>query len=1058
MTFDSASWERVERLFHDALELPPSRRQAFLDASSEDPRIRSEVESLLASHPDAHSFIGRVIAEEARAGLDTALDAPTPHRLGPYEIETELGRGGMGTVYRARRADRLYEHRVAIKVVRGGFVDSSRIARFRSERQILASLTHPNIAQLLDGGETGDGLPYLVMEYVDGRPIDVYCDAEHLDIRARLRLFLSVCAAVQHAHSRLVIHRDLKPSNILVTGDGTVKLLDFGIAKLLDVDQPVLVRTMSMERLLTPEFASPEQVRGEIITIATDVYALGVVLYELLAGARPYVFEGGSAAEIERVVTESEPPAMSDAVVAAEVGTRSSIAAARSTGVDALRRALRGDLDNVVACALHKDPERRYVGVEQLASDIRRHLDGHTIQARPDTLGYRVSTLLRRNRPIVAGALAVLLALVIGLVATTIQSHRATVARREAERIAYAASLSAAESSLRADQIDEARRQLERAPAALRGWEWNHLAGRLDRSERSFPAHEGGVTDIAFTPDGTVVWSCGIDGRIVSHTRDEGRPLTEIGPLGAAVESIDLSPDGTWLAAGLNDGRVLLTDATTPSANDPVELYRGDGWARVCFHPSGKSLVAGLYRGDLATLSIPEGRVLGRASLDGYFALPLYLGSGERLAVGTSRGLWIVDPDTFEPQRALEGHTRRVISLASSGSGDLLASGSMDQTARVWRLGDDAPPVVFGRHDATVTGLAFDPLGTDLVSSGADRRVLRWDSATGNLLARLRGHQSDVFAVAFSPDGRHVAAGAWDGTLLVFDRDAADVPTLHLATSGMSIPIAEAVAVDPMGRWVAVVSGELEVFDRHTRVRHAPLESPLAHGLAVTGDGSRLLLPLDDGDVAVVLMPDEALEAILETEVVRVLAADPADDRMALACADGGLRVVSVKGDLLAEVRSDGVGAIAFSPDGRRLAVGDDDGRVILRDADTMQPITTLAAHEDSVTSIVFAPSGRELVTTSADGSARIWDATDGTSIAVLMAHSAAMNAATYLAAGTRIAVGGVDEVVRIYETSSYTELVRLSGHFGGILDMVEDRSTGALVTASRDGTVRIWD
>src|SRR5215510_8158795 len=324
-------WRRIEELFDKALDCPPTDRTAFLDrACADDPTLKTEVTRLLALHEKApDSFLNTPVLQMAEgitvsdAGARTLESnernpdwEPQSH-IGSYELIREIGRGGMGVVYLARRADDQYQKQVAIKLLRGGLENDDIIRRFRNERQILAGLDHPNIAHFLEGGATSDGKPYYVMENITGQRIDDYCDDRRLPVRERLNLFLAVCSAVHYAHQHLIIHRDIKPSNILVTEDGTVKLLDFGIAKLLDPElMDRTVETRTHERLMTPEYASPEQIRGQQITTSTDVYSLGVVLYELLCGRRPYSFDRRSMEEIENVVCRQDPIRPSEALAA----------------------------------------------------------------------------------------------------------------------------------------------------------------------------------------------------------------------------------------------------------------------------------------------------------------------------------------------------------------------------------------------------------------------------------------------------------------------------------------------------------------------------------------------------------------------------------------------------------------------------------------------------------------------------------------------------------------------------------------------------------------------
>jgi eukaryotic-like serine/threonine-protein kinase len=443
---DSAPWQRLEALFDEAVSLTAEDRAAFLEALG--PPVRDRLEALLAADARAAGFL----QDSADAYLpDLAgsrdADAETPgalqpgRQVGPYRIEREIGHGGMGWVFLAHRADGGFEQRVALKIVRAGMDDEELVGRFLQERQILAGLEHPNIARLVDGGLTADGRPFFAMEYVEGEPITASCDARQLGLDARLDLFLSVCDAVRYAHQRLVVHRDLKPSNTLVAADGRVKLLDFGIATLLQDETRAPMPDRTVWRILTPDYAAPEQVRGERVTTATDVYALGVLLYELVAGRRPWRLRGLTPAEIEEAVCDRAPERPSDAAARAahepgghEAGppvTPAAIALARDTRPEALRRRLRGDLDAIVLHALHKDPARRYPSVDALVDDLSRYRRGLPVRARPDTTPYRARKFAARHAVGLAASVLVLLSLVGGLVGTAWQAR---VASREAAK------------------------------------------------------------------------------------------------------------------------------------------------------------------------------------------------------------------------------------------------------------------------------------------------------------------------------------------------------------------------------------------------------------------------------------------------------------------------------------------------------------------------------------------------------------------------------------------------------------------------------------------------
>ena len=444
-------WWRIDATFAEALSLSPEARPAFLEAACEgDAALSRRVERLLAAHEASEAYLedpADWLEVPMLPGISAEQEATLREgqHVGPYRLLHEIGRGGMGTVYLAERADGQFRQRVALKLVRGGFVTEEALRRFRLEREILARLEHPHIARLLDGGLTETGWPYFVMEYVAGTPITAYCDEHKLSIPERLTLFRSVCAAVHYAHQNLVVHRDLTPNNILVTADGQAKLLDFGIAKLLDeAPSPVTVPvTEKGIRLMTPEYASPEQVRGEPVTTASDVYQLGVLLYELLSGHRPYQLPSRVLHEIVQVICRENPEKPSTVVTNAsadeladdaEPQTPEKVSQARATTAERLRRRLSGDLDNIVLMAMRKEPHRRYGSVEQLSEDLQRHLAHHPVRARPDTLTYRAATFVRRHRLSVAAVTVIVLLLMGFSVATVLQANRITQERDRAER------------------------------------------------------------------------------------------------------------------------------------------------------------------------------------------------------------------------------------------------------------------------------------------------------------------------------------------------------------------------------------------------------------------------------------------------------------------------------------------------------------------------------------------------------------------------------------------------------------------------------------------------
>jgi eukaryotic-like serine/threonine-protein kinase len=427
-------WRKIEALMDQALEVPASEREELVrKEAKDDVDLAEQVLKLLAAGDESSEFME---AADSRSQLEGVL-AKMAHtveenesvpealtKVGPYQIVRQLGRGGMGQVYLAVRDDEAFKRYVALKIIRRGMDSEDIRVRFRTERRILASLTHPNIARLLDGGSTEDGQAYFVMDFVDGKPIDVYCDDHQLSLKERLELFEKVASAVHYAHQNLIVHRDLKPGNILVTEDGTVKLLDFGIAKFLNPGMAgyTVPMTKTEVRVMTPEYASPEQVRGEAVTTASDVYQLGILLYELLTGHRPFSFETRARGEIEKIILEQAPEKPSTMIAKTETLPQSSVSPSsvsrqRGTPLERLRKQLTGDLDRIVLMALRKEIDRRYQSADQLLKDLQNYRAGRPVSAQADTFRYRATRFVQRNKlGVAAGSIAVLaLVLITGI-------------------------------------------------------------------------------------------------------------------------------------------------------------------------------------------------------------------------------------------------------------------------------------------------------------------------------------------------------------------------------------------------------------------------------------------------------------------------------------------------------------------------------------------------------------------------------------------------------------------------------------------------------------------
>ncbi len=710
-----SQWNEIQRIFDAALDLPEGERRAFANREASDPEVAEEVGGLL----DSHAGDGKLSRmDRTSTAEETVGAAPTsPEQIGPYHILRRLGSGGMGTVYLAERSDGQYEHRVALKLMREDPSLSSLRPRFLAERQILAQLVHPNIAWLLDGNVTQDGRPYFVMEYVEGHGLLEYCDSRRLGLRRRLELFLDVCDAVSYAHQNLIVHRDLKPSNVLVTEDGRVKLMDFGIAKLLD-SEPGKAGSEPLTRAspapMTPEYAAPEQLQGDPITTATDVYQLGGLLYQVLTGRRP--FDGVQyAGPISNAVLSVEPSKPSTAVGTDTADGRAAndIADVRGSTVRKLAKELTGDLDQVILKALRKEPEERFRSVGDFADDLRRYLDGRPVQARRATLHYRASRFVRRNKFATIAGAAALVALIGGTFGTATQAARAS---REAAVAAQARDLAQTE-ALHAQEITDFLVGL-----------FDVASGNAVRPDtlRLLPVLEEGVRQLQASDDLEAPIRRRLLGAVSTLYRQMGR-MDEAERI--AAEEVDVAvaiaeedpgavPEAMLHLSGIyyQRGKVASSDSLTQLA---LERYEGLAAA----NPGDTALAARVARTRLdlghtkwQLLAMEEAEALSRESVEYHRSS----GNNSELA----RALDLYGAVLFNTGRAEESLAPRQESLdvrrrvLPAGDSDitrsmgnlattLMATGRLEAAERLQReslamrraqYGDEHPAVAMGLH------------------------------------------------------------------------------------------------------------------------------------------------------------------------------------------------------------------------------------------------------------------------------------------------------------------------------------------------------------------------
>ena len=1006
---------------------------------------------------------------------DPAIDAGDGEapRIGAYRLLRKIASGGMGVVYLAERADEAFTRFVAIKLIGVG-ADGTEIGRrFQEERQILAKLDHPNIARLLDGGETANGQPFFVMEYVDGLSLSDYCRERTPDLTARLTLFQSICDAVQYAHQNLVVHRDLKPGNILVTRDGTVKLLDFGIAKILSADAEGDTRTIF--QFLTPAYASPEHLRGETITTTSDVYSLGVLLYELLTYRRP--FDTRSPQEALRRIEAEEPPRPS---------TVCPLDSPR------LQRQLRGDLDNIVMRALQRDPARRYQSARELSEDLTRYLRGEPVRARDATWRYRAGKFVRRNRVQVLLA-GIAIASLVGVTAREVQLRL----RAEREARAQRAQIYAAQMQRTLqDWNDGNLRRMRETLAAwetpsggrdLRGFEWRFLKRLLSSAVWTRDVRGGVIHALTRSPDGRLLAAGMSVGAVRLFDSQSGNEIAALGDRGAVIRGVAFSPDGSRLAACDAAGLTRLWEVATGR-----ELVRVQGHnQRIVF----------------AVAFSPDGRFFATAGKDGIAKL------------------W--ETETGSELRAFRGHAAGVRGVAFSPDGRRLYTAGDDTTVREWEVATGRARRVFVGMRADVLSLVVTPDAKFLAASGSDPRICLWDLATGNLVRTLEGHRDDIWRLALSQDGKILGSASADRTARLWDivtgRQIEVIRGHDLEVSFFVFaPAGKRVITGESRRLIAWDLDRLpggRVFRppdpcRITSLSLSPDAKNFALGLSSSGDLCKApagisMVEADTGKVrwtrsseslitAVGLIPfsDRAayvsvsgragiLEAlrgarILEyaghlagqgertgsSSVIWAMAVSPDGGMIATGSSGNQIKLWTPDGREIHTLWGPGpatageqseVYSLAFSNDSRKVAAGGFDAGVSLFDVATGQMLLRVAPQDHDVRALQFSPDGRILATAGVDSVIRLWDTRDGRLLRELTGHADQIRCLAWTPDGNRLASAGKDRTIRLWDPDSSLEVLTLKEHADVITGLAFSADGSLLVSASWDQTVRFW-
>ncbi len=1075
--------KRIEELFELALDQAPENQAAFLDERCVGrPEVRAKVERLL-----------RLDHGGLETGLHTPMywsgdrtpsgdEEPVPERIGRYEIVRKLGEGGMGTVYEATQDNP--RRAVALKVIRPGCATRDMIRRFRHEADILGHLQHPGIAQVYEAGVSlrsdGDaagslGQPFFAMELIRGEPLQDHVRKNNLGTRQRMELLAKICDAVEHAHQKGVIHRDLKPSNVLVTAEGQPKILDFGVARATDSDlQTATLQTAVGQLIGTVPYMSPEQVTGDSRNLDTrsDVYALGVMLYELLSDRLPYDLRHCSIPEAARIIQQDEPSRLSS-----------------------LDTAFRGDIETIVSKALDKDRERRYPSASALAADIRRYLNDEPVIARPASTMYQLRKFTKRHKGLVGGVIATVFTLVVGSTVAIVlalfaldQRDQAALNAERATRIAYSASMAAASVSLGNHDVVAAQRHLDEAPASLRGWEWQHLNSRLDDS--TIVIRDQHHYALAFSADGSAIraatkgkvenrwllktWDAA-DG-VLRHTRvidsaaqfgmasgqdaiifaDQdhrlfsldaerraglgrfgGRALHRQRPLYLHFQNLSRdsrraalidNPSrlrGSILAlatAGQSELRVLLEDASEPPK---YVALSADG-----------TLLAHEMRAELWLWDADEGRLLWRTPPhdEAFSGIAISPDNSRVATVGSDGVLRNWDAATGHPAdwKVAYGHAGGLLVVAYNASGTLIATAGQDRTIRLWNAGTGQTVRVLHGHTATIKSLVFSPDGSMLASgSFYDNTIRVWNVST-QADARVLSHDMFVNPAAISPEGTRIATGDWDGFVRLWDAESG-AAIASLPSPSPYHSIVRDVAFSPDGAYLAASQ---QTWDQYT--------------------------PSDQGACWIMVFDAATGEAVARIAVdgrVWTVAFDPRGGYLAAEIENQGTKVWALGS--FDEVKQSSIAGttLAYSPDGRMIAATGPDHSILVLNSDTLEIMSRMdGRHEGTIRTLAFNPDGSRLASASYDQTAKVWNVADGTLLATLSGHSDRVFSVAFSPDGSRLATGSDDRSIRIWDTATFDEVAQLMGHTDHVWSLDWSPDSRWLVSGSGDYTARIWE
>jgi len=980
-------------------------------------------------------------------------------RIEGYRILRRIGTGGIGTVFEAEQDEP--RRRVALKVLRAEVASTEVLQRFEQEAQALGSLHHPGIAQIYAVGRfhgPGGMLPYIALEYVDGVPLTEHANRRSLDRRERLEMLAAVCDAVQHAHQQGVIHRDLKPANILVGDDDHPKVLDFSVSHVARGGQKDTTGLTHTGHILgTLAYMSPEQARGErAVDTRADVYALGVIGYELLAGRLPHDINELPLLDALQIIQCQPAPRL-----------------------DTIDPVLRGDLTIILGKALEPERERRYASAAALADDIRRFLTDQPITARPPTITYQLSRFIRRNKSLVASALVAMVCLVGGLILALLSRREEARLRivaeehtEEAHRAAYAALVQAAMAYRTIGDVHSTRRRLVAADPGLRGWEWEYLSHATEDEFAHFPMRVANRPPPVASKDGTHALFAIEEGGL--RLFDLAAGTWSDAPLGdLRVDSAVLLPDGHAALTSAHRS-VYLFDLGGGQA--PRLVFRAQGDIRqVDLLPDGRHAATVSYAGEPSPGSVVEIFDLETFAIRKRLkAVDLAYGvafspDGTLLAAGLRGGtVQVFDVESGESRHELKGHEIVAHLVCFSPSGRRIASVGADHKIRVWSLQSGGEELVLGPHPQIADSIAFRPDDRTLVSGHADGTIRHWNVDTGACEWISHGAAEagrEIVRTVSSPRGDTEYGIGLDG---VHVRLAADPLPVVLHHADNTYPYVYDVEFSPSGRHLASAGwdGTVRIWDVATWQPVAVLDCPFsAFWSRYSPDGRRMVVCQQQGHYSHFITSWDARTLHCEYKI-HVDYGDPcglftATGDAFLLGVVSELRVLDPKTLETRDVHplSGNVTSLALSPDGTRIACGTDDGMCTILDARTLESVRHFRAHESVMEALAFSPDGRRLATGGRDATVRIWDATSGEELVRIdTPEGRHLFSIRFTKDGNRILTGSRYPATRVWDARSGRELLQLPGHADYVHDLEFSADGRILASASGDNTVRVWD